>query len=225
MRKYIVILISLVLIMCNFSVFASTLNFDIDYDGSQIFVQSENNSTISVTGILPGETKVSYLYLNNKSNSEIKVYLTAKMEESKLSEILEVELLDEDNNKLFDGIYDGLTNVEINLEGKSTSVITVVSKLPKEAGNEYQQQQGVIEFLFTANAEEVEQEIPEPEPEPEPKPEPEPEPKPELEPEDKEIPQAGQTRIIYIALIIIIITLIVILIRLLTRKKDDENAK
>lgn len=192
---------------------AASFALDIYCDGKTIRMESEQTQMgIDVSNLLPGQTDTSYLTVANKGTKDIELYISASIAENEdnLLDIIEFSIKDSSGDLMFSGDYNQFKRVELALANGKEQTYTLITKLPKEAGNEYQDKRISIKFDFEARGEKDSTAEPE-------------KPKPD-EPEEivtTEIvkPQTGQERIIYIVLAVLLIILVAILIKINYDKK------
>lgn len=198
--KRLLIIISLIVIIIGFSTtssLAATFNLDVNYDGEEItMVSNDGEVEFSNLNLLPGETDESYINITNVGKNKVTIYMTAKIiEDEKLIDVLQINVINSKNEQLFSGKYSEFTKAEIVLDKNEKETITIKTIMPIEAGNEYQDKLANVEINFEANG--------------------------------KEIPVAPQTNqsnvIIYSVLIAIVIVLIVALIVLSKKNKNKEE--
>lgn len=206
LRKVLAIFVTtaIILSITSISSLAATFNLNASFDGQTMSLTSDDLA-VNALNILPGETDISKINIENKGKEKIKLYMSAKLvDDQTLAEILDVTVTDSKNNELYKGKYDETKKFEIDLDKTEKETLTIKTEMPATAGNEYQGKEANVKFVFQADGEGVEIE---------------PEPTPEA-------PKTNQSRvIIYSVLIGIVVILIIALIILSFNKKRKEENK
>ena len=183
---------------------AANLKVDVNFDGKKIEMTSETpQMSWNINNLLPGETDVTYLTIENTGKKETKIKLAASLEEGKeLAEILDLEIIkiansnNEKDVKLFSGKYKDLSKLDISLNNKNEQTIKIVTKLPIEAGNEYQKKNCKIKLNLVAVGTE------------------------DIQTEEVNPPQTGESRVIYIVGGMLVIAVVVLVVSFWKKKKD-----
>ena len=183
---------------------AANLKVDVNFDAKKIEMTSETpQMSWNINNLLPGETDVTYLTIENTGKKETKIKLAASLEEGKeLAEILDLEIIkiansnNEKDVKLFSGKYKDLSKLDISLNNKNEQTIKIVTKLPIEAGNEYQKKNCKIKLNLVAVGTE------------------------DIQTEEVNPPQTGESRVIYIVGGMLVIAVVVLVVSFWKKKKD-----
>lgn len=157
--------ISLILIIFAIAIFlanesyAANLSVNVNFDGKQIEMTSETpNMSWSIDNLLPGETEETILTINNIGTRQANIKFIANIEEGEeLSDILNIKIIklagevQKQDEEFFIGKYSKLMNIELDLQEGKTQAFKIITSLPKETGNEYQNKECKIKLSFIAS--------------------------------------------------------------------------
>ena len=125
---------------------AANLNVDVNFDGEKIKMTSQTpDMTWNINNLLPGEKDETILTVNNTGKKPVDVKFIANLVEgTELAKVLDIQIIKlvSDTNKkedeFFNGKYSELMNISVQLESEKTQSFKIITSLPKETGNEYQ---------------------------------------------------------------------------------------
>ena len=157
--------ISLILIIFAIAIFlaneayAANLSVNVNFDGKQIEMTSETpNMSWSIDNLLPGETEETILTINNIGTRQANIKFIANIEEGEeLSDILNIKIIklagevQKQDEEFFIGKYSKLMNIELDLQEGKTQAFKIITSLPKETWNEYQNKECKIKLSFIAS--------------------------------------------------------------------------
>ena len=186
---------------------AASMKVDVNFDGKKIKMTSETpDMTWNINNLLPGETDITYLTINNTGKKQTEIKFTATLEEGKeLAEILDIEIIKLANSNnvkdetVFVGKYKDISKLSFSVDNKTTQDIKIVTTMPIEAGNEYQNKNCKIKIGLTALGEEGTQTE-------------------EITPPEEV--QTGESRMIFVVGGILIITIVAFAISFWIKKKE-----
>lgn len=148
-----IIMFIVILFSLNSTVLAANFGLDVNFNGEKIEMTSETpDMTWYIKNLLPGETSETILNINNIGKKSVKVEFIASVEEGKeLSDILEIKIINLSNNEeVFSGNYKEMEKLNIQLDSKKSQSYKLITYLPVEAGNEYQNKECKIKLSFVA---------------------------------------------------------------------------
>lgn len=242
MKKFLKIsLISIIFVIAIFllnEVHAANLSVNVDFDGKEIEMTSETpDMTWSIENLLPGETDETLLTIYNIGTRQANVKFLASIENGgDLAEVLNIKIIklagevQKEDEEFFDGKYSELMNMGLDLAAGKAQSYKIITSLPIETGNEYQNKECKIKLSFVASGIEDKEEpvIPE-------------EPTIPEEPEQPDIPQApeedppkeiitdvikpvqtGESKTVYIVVTVLVIAIVVLVITYFIGKKKDK---
>lgn len=212
--------ISLILIIFAIAIFlvnesyAANLSVNVNFDGKQIEMTSETpDMSWSIDNLLPGETEETILTINNIGTRQANIKFIANIEEGEeLSDILNIKIIklagevQKQDEEFFIGKYSKLMNIELDLQEGKTQAFKIITSLPKETGNEFQNKECKIKLSFIASGIEDTKPVPE---------------EPDVEPEEppKEIVtdiikpvQTGESKTIYIIAGVLVVAVVILVV-------------
>lgn len=226
----IVVLLFILSLICSYSmVFAANLNVNVNFDGKQIEMTSETpDMTWTINNLLPGEEDSSILTISNIGTRKASVEFTATIEEGKdLADVLDIQIIklandsQKEDKEVFSGKYSELQTLNVELDSDKIQNFKIITSLPIETGNEFQNKECKVKLSFLAKG--IEDVEPEPEPEVEPTPEPEP-PKEIITDVIKPV-QTGESKTIYIIVGVLVVAAIILIVTFFIgkgKKKDNK---
>lgn len=231
--KVVTIFILLILtIILNSQVFAANLELNVKFDGKKIEMTSETpEMTWTVENLLPGESEETFLTVKNIGKKSVDVDFKAVVENGeKLVDILEIKVINKsDNSEIYSGKYSDLEKLNIKVDSGKSQEYKIITHMPIEAGNEYQNTECNIKLNFVARGKKDEVKPPETNPEEPPTEEPPVEEPPvEEPPKDETITdvikpiQTGEGYVIFAVCGLAVIAVLVLVVTFMNNKKKDE---
>lgn len=226
--KTFLFLVFFAIIIClSNTIYAANLNVNVNCDGKKIEMTSETpEMTWTIENLLPGESDETILTFHNTGKNFVNISFIPKIENGKdVADILNVKVIKltsetvKKEEEFYNGKYSGLVNMGLGLESGKSQAYKIVTSLPIEIGNEFQNKECVVKFHIKASGTEdktnlipdlepPKQEIPEPEP---PKQEIiEKEPSKQLETDVIKPVQTGESRSIYIIVGVLVVAVVVL---------------
>ncbi len=208
--------------------FAANLYVDVKCDGKTIQMTSKTpEMTWTINNILPGETEETTLKISNTGKKEVNVEFIATIEQGKeVADVLEIKIINISDNlqgkseQIYNGKYTDLTNVNTYLDKNDSQEFKIITTLPENVGNEFQEKECIVKFNFVARGMQDE------EPKSEPKDEPAETPAKEIITTEVKTPQTGESYAIFIIMGILAIAIIILCITfVISKKRDNENNK
>ena len=146
------------LIFSNSKVFAANYNLDVNCDGKKIEMISKTpDMTWNVDNMLPGQKDKIVINISNVGPKSVKVEFKATVVEgSDVADILNVKIVKIGNDSEqveYDGKYSHMREVVLNLDAGKNQEYKIISSLPEETGNEFQEKQCQMKLNFTATGE------------------------------------------------------------------------
>lgn len=152
--KVVTIFLLLILtIILNSQVFAANLELNVKFDGKKIEMTSETpDMTWTVENLLPGESEEIPLTIKNIGKKSVDVDFKAVVENGdKLVDILEIKVINKsDNSEIYSGKYCDLEKLNIKIDSGKSQEFKIITHMPIEAGNEYQDTECNIKLSFVA---------------------------------------------------------------------------
>lgn len=218
MQKFVKTFLCLVffaIIIClSNTIYAANLNVNVNCDGKKIEMTSETpEMTWIIENLLPGGSDETILTFHNTGKKFVDISFIPKIENGKdVADILNVKVIRltsetvKKEEELYNGKYSGLGNMGLSLESGKSQSYKIITSLPMETGNEFQNKECVVKFHIKASGTEDKPVISEPETQ---KPEiPEVEPPSQLETEVIKPVQTGESRVIYIIVGVLVVAVV-----------------
>lgn len=213
--KFVIItlLLSIIALITANSVYAENYNVDINCNGKTIKMTSNTpNMTWNITNLLPGETEETILTIANVGKKKVDVSFKATIEQgTDVANILNIKIIKLANNdtqkedeKVFEGKYSELKSVSLSLENNKKQSYKIITYLPKETGNEFQEKECVVKFDFIATGKQ------------------DTEPPKEIITDEVKPPQTGETYAIYIIAGVLGIAVIALIVSFIVGKKKNK---
>lgn len=197
---------------------AANLNVDVNFDGEKIKMTSQTpDMTWNINNLLPGEKDETILTVNNTGKKPVDVKFTANLVEgTELAKVLDIQIIKlvSDTNKkedeFFNGKYSELMNISVQLESEKKQSFKIITSLPKETGNEYQNKACKTKLSFVATG------YKDKEPS-----------KPEQPPEKVETevivpPTTGEGNVIYIVVGVLVVAVVGVVVSFVVSKKKKK---
>lgn len=210
----IAVLVAIIALITANSAYAANYNVDVNCNGKTIKMTSNTpNMTWNITNLLPGETEETTLTIANVGTKKVDVSFRATIENgTDVANILDIKIIKLANNdtqkedeKIFEGKCNELKSVNLSLEKGKKQSYKIITYLPKETGNEFQEKECVVKFDFTATGKQ------------------DTEPSKEITTEEVKPPQTGETYAIYIIAGILGIAVIAFAVSFILGKKKDKK--
>ena len=213
--KFVIIalLVAIIALITANSVYAVDYNVDVNCNGKTIkMISNTPNMTWNITNLLPGETEETTLTISNVGTKKVDVSFKATIENgTDVANILDIKIIKSANNdtqkedeKVFDGKCSDLKSVNISLEKGKKQSYKIITYLPKETGNEFQEKECVVKFDFIATGKQ------------------DTEPPKEISTDEVKPPQTGETYAIYIIAGILGIAVIALVVSFIIGKKKEK---
>lgn len=213
--KFVIIalLVAIIALITANSVYAVDYNVDVNCNGKTIkMISNTPNMTWNITNLLPGETEETTLTISNVGTKKVDVSFKATIENgTDVANILDIKIIKSANNdtqkedeKVFDGKCSDLKSVNISLEKGKKQSYKIITYLPKETGNEFQEKECVVKFDFIATGKQ------------------DTEPPKEIITDEVKPPQTGETYAIYIIAGILGIAVIALVVSFIIGKKKEK---
>lgn len=201
---------------------AANLNVDVNFDGEKIKMTSQTpDMTWNINNLLPGEKDETILTVNNTGKKQVDVKFIANLVEGKeLADVLDIKIIklasevNKKEDEFFNGKYSELENISIQLESEKTQSFKIITSLPKETGNEYQNKACKVKLNFVATGYK-DKEPSKPEPKPEQPPE-------KVETEEIVPPTTGEGKVIYIVVGVLVVAVVGFAISFVASKKKKK---
>lgn len=214
--KFVIIalLIAIIALITANSAYAANYNLDVNCNGKTIKMTSNTpNMTWNITNLLPGESEETTLTIANVGTKKVDVSFKATIENgTEVANILDIKIIKLANNdtqsedeKVFEGKCSDLKSVNLTLEKGKKQSYKIITYLPKETGNEFQEKECVVKFDFTATGKQ------------------DTEPPKEIITEEVKPPQTGETYAIYIIAGILGIAVIALVVSFIVGKKKENE--
>lgn len=213
--KFVIItlLLSIIALITANSVYAENYNVDINCNGKTIKMTSNTpNMTWNITNLLPGETEETILTIANVGKKKVDASFKATIEHgTDVANILNIKIIKLANNdtqkedeKVFEGKYSELKSVSLSLENNKKQSYKIITYLPKETGNEFQEKECIVKFDFRATGLQDTQ------------------PPKEIVIDEVKPPQTGETYAIYIIAGVLGIAVIALIVSFIVGKKKNK---
>ena len=156
-------LIFFTIIMCLAnSTYAANLSVNINFNGKKIEMTSETpEMTWEINNLLPGGSDETMLTFNNIGEKFVDISFIPEIENGKdVSDILDVKIIKLANEtykkdeEFYSGKYSNLVNMGLALENGKSQAYKIITSLPIEAGNEFQNKECVVKFHIEASGQE-----------------------------------------------------------------------
>jgi len=215
----IVVLLFVLSLMCSYSmVYAANLNVNVNFDGKQIEMTSETpDMTWTINNLLPGEEDSSILTISNIGTRKASVEFIATIEEGKdLADVLDIQIIklandsQKEDKEVFSGKYSELQALNVDLDSDKMQNFKIITSLPIETGNEFQNKECKVKLSFVASGVEDKEEEPTSEPEP---------PKEIITDVIKPV-QTGESKTVYIIVAVLVIAVVVLVVTFFVGKKE-----
>ncbi len=212
LAKFIAI-ISIVLISLAFGntkVFAANFNLNVSCDGKKIEMISKTpDMTWNINNMLPGQKDETKINISNVGQKSVKVQLKATIVNGEeVANVLDIKIIKmkNDSEQLdeveYEGKYADLKEIVIDLDSGKQQEFKVITSLPVETGNEFQEKQCEMKLSFVATGE-ADEKTPE---------------KEYISTFEIKSPQTGESNAIYIVVAILILAFITLALIYLIQK-------
>ena len=210
------------------STYAANFNVNINCDGKKIEMTSETpEMTWQINNLLPGGSDETILTMHNVGEKFVNISFIPEIENGKdVADILEVKIIklagdtQKKDEEFYDGKYSQLINMGLGLESKKSQSYKIITSLPLETGNEFQNKECTIKIHIEASGVENKPLIPEDEMVAE-------------QPDEKELPkqlvtdvvkpvQTGESRIIFVIIGVFVIAIIMLVASFCYIKKKNN---
>lgn len=225
MKKFLKIsLISIIFAIAIFLVnesYAANLSVNVNFDGKQIEMTSETpDMTWNVENLLPGETDETLLTIYNIGTRQSNVKFIATIENGEdLADILNIKIIklagesQKEDEEFFNGKYSELMNMGLYLDAGKSQSYKIITSLPIETGNEFQNKECKIKLSFVASGIEDKEEEPT---------EPEQDPPKEIVTDVIKPVQTGESKTVYIVVAVLVIAIVVLVVTYFIGKRKDK---
>lgn len=213
LKTFLCLVFFAIIICLSNKIYAANLSVNVNCDGKKIEMTSETpEMTWTIENLLPGGSDETILTFHNTGKKFVNISFIPKIENGKdVADILDVKIIKltsdtvKKEEEFYNGKYSGLVNMGLGLESGKSQSYKIITSLPIETGNEFQNKECVIKFHIKASGTE---DKPEPEPETPKQEIPEEDPPKQIETDVIKPVQTGESRVIYIIVGVLVVAVV-----------------
>ena len=213
LKTFLCLVFFAIIICLSNKIYAANLSVNVNCDGKKIEMTSETpEMTWTIENLLPGGSDETILTFHNTGKKFVNISFIPKIENGKdVADILDVKIIKltsdtvKKEEEFYNGKYSGLVNMGLGLESGKSQSYKIITSLPIETGNEFQNKECVIKFHIKASGTE---DKPEPEPETPKQEIPEEDPPKQIETDVIKPVQTGESRVIYIIVGVLVVAIV-----------------
>lgn len=213
LKTFLCLVFFAIIICLSNKIYAANLSVNVNCDGKKIEMTSETpEMTWTIENLLPGGSDETILTFHNTGKNFVNISFIPKIENGKdVADILDVKIIKltsetvKKEEEFYNGKYSGVVNMGLGLESGKSQKYKIITSLPIETGNEFQNKECVVKFHIKASGTE---DKPEPAPETPKQEIPEEDPPKQIETDVIKPVQTGESRVIYIIVGVLVVAVV-----------------